>query len=167
MKLEIKEGYEYKEEIKKLFIEYTNSLIEGDSSFKDYLAVQNYDQEVEHLEEKYGRPSGRLYIAIYDGKVAGCIALKKLDNDNCEMKRLYVRSEFRGEHIGFNLANKIIEEAKLIGYKSILLDTLPFLKSAIKMYKAIGFYEIDKYNNSPMDNAIYLKLDLDRYNNMN
>lgn len=69
MKLEIKEGYEYKEEIKKLFIEYTNSLTEGDSSFKDYLAIQNYDQEVEHLEEKYGRPSGRLYIAIYDGKL--------------------------------------------------------------------------------------------------
>jgi ribosomal protein S18 acetylase RimI-like enzyme len=78
------------------------------------------------------------------------------------MKRLYVRNEFRGKHIGVNLVNKIIDDAKLIGYKYILLDTLPFLKSAIKMYKAIGFYEIDKYNNSPMDNSIYLKLDLDK-----
>ena len=108
MKLEIKEGYEFKEEIKELFTEYTNTLIEGDSSFKDYLAVQNYDQEVEHLEEKYGRPNGRLYIAFYDDKVAGCIALKKIDNENCEMKRLYVRNEFRGKHIGANLVNKII-----------------------------------------------------------
>lgn len=162
MELEIKEGYKYKKEIKELFTEYTNTLIEGDNSFKDYLAVQNYDQEVEHLEEKYGLPNGRLYIAFYDDKVAGCIALKKIDKENCEMKRLYVRNEFRGKHIGANLVNRIIDDARLIGYKHILLDTLTFLKSAIKMYKAIGFYEIDKYNNSPMDNAIYLKLDLDK-----
>ena len=103
-----------------------------------------------------------LYIAFYDDKVAGCIALKKIDKENCEMKRLYVRNEFRGKHIGANLVNRIIDDARLIGYKHILLDTLPFLKSAIKMYKSIGFYEIDKYNNSPMDNAIYLKLDLDK-----
>ena len=162
MELEIKEGYKYKKEIKELFTEYTNTLIEGDNTFKDYLEVQNYDQEVEHLEEKYGLPNGRLYIAFYDDKVAGCIALKMIDKENCEMKRLYVRNEFRGKHIGANLVNRIIDDARLRGYKHILLDTLTFLKSAIKMYKAIGFYEIDKYNNSPMDDAIYLKLDLDK-----
>ena len=160
MPLEIKDTYNYKQDIKELFTEYTNALIEGDNTFKEYLTLQNYDYEVDHLEDKYGKPEGRIYIAVYDNKVAGCIALKKIDDENCEMKRLYVRPEFRGKHIGNTLAQKIIDEAKLIGYKHILLDTLPFLKSAIKMYKNMGFYEIDKYNDSPMEEAVYLKLDL-------
>ena len=160
MALEIKEGYEYKKEIKELFEEYTKMLIEGDSTFKEYLAVQNYDDEVEHLEDKYGLPKGRLYIAFYDGEVAGCIGLKRIDDDNCEMKRLYVRPKYRGKHIGNFLAQKVIDEARIIGYKNMLLDTLPFLERAIDMYKKLGFYEINKYNNSPMDKAIYLKLDL-------
>ena len=158
--LEIKEGYKYKEEIKLLFNEYTEILINGDKTFKKYLKLQNYDNEIENLEEKYGKPEGRLYIAFYDGKPAGCIALKKIDKDNCEMKRLYVRNEFRGKHIGSILTKKIIEEAKEIGYKHVLLDTLSFLENAINIYKKIGFYEIEQYNNSPMENAIYLKLDL-------
>lgn len=160
MDLVIEEGYTFKDEINELFTEYTNVLMETDSTFKDYLQLQNYEQEVEHLEEKYGKPYGRLYIAFLDGKLAGCIALKKIDEENCEMKRLYVRSEFRGKHIGNVLAEKIIDEARKIGYKSILLDTLPFLTSAIKLYKKMGFYEIEQYNDSPMKDAIYLKLDL-------
>ena len=158
--LTIKEGYNYKEEIKELFEEYTNLIIEGDSTFKEYLSLQNYNQEIEHLEDKYGKPNGRLYIAFYGEKVAGCIALRKIDKKACEMKRLYVRDEFRGKHIGKELVNKIIVEARKIGYEYILLDTLPFLTSAIKMYKNLGFYEIDKYNDSPMDNTIYYRLDL-------
>ena len=66
MGLEIKDAYEYKNEMKELFAEYTDMLIKGDKTFEEYLKLQNYDQEVEHLEEKYGRPSGRLYIALYD-----------------------------------------------------------------------------------------------------
>ena len=160
MDLKIKEGYNYKNQIKELFEEYTNLLIENDSTFKDYLTLQNYDQEVEHLEEKYGKPDGRIYIALYDGDIAGCIGLKRIDDAKCEMKRLYVKKDFRGKHIGITLTKKIIKEAKKIGYESILLDTLPFLTSAIKMYKSLGFYEISKYNDSPMENAIYFKLDL-------
>ena len=76
------------------------------------------------------------------------------------MKRLYVRAEFRGKHIGNILAEKVINEAKKIGYKSIVLDTFPFLSAAIKMYKKMGFYEIEQYNDSPMKDAVYLKLDL-------
>ena len=76
------------------------------------------------------------------------------------MKRLYVKDEFRGKHIGSILANKIVEDAREIGYKSILLDTFSFLNSAIKIYKKMGFYEIEQYNDSPMKNAVYLKLDL-------
>ncbi len=160
MELEIKDGYDYKEEISKLFKEYTDLVIKGDKQFEEYLKLQHFDQEVEHLKEKYGRPEGRLYIAFCDGKPAGCIGLRKIDHERSEMKRLYVRDDFRGKHIGSILANKIVEDAREIGYKSILLDTFSFLECAIKMYKKMGFYEIEQYNDSPMKNAVYLKLDL-------
>ena len=160
MKLEIKDGYNYKEEIKELFTEYTDLVIKGDKTFEEYLKKQHFDQEVLHLEEKYGRPYGRLYVAFYGGKLAGCIGLKMIDSKTCEMKRLYVRPEFRGKHIGNILARKILDDAKEIGYKYIVLDTFPFLTSAIKMYKNMGFYEIEQYNESPMKDAVYLKFDL-------
>ena len=160
MELEIKEGYEFKNELKKLFTEYTDLVIEGDKTFEEYLKIQHFDQEILHLEDKYGKPDGRIYVAFFEGKLAGCIGLKKIDNEICEMKRLYVRPEFRGKHIGNILAEKIIDEAKKIGYKSMVLDTFPFLSAAIKMYKNMGFYEIEQYNDSPMKDAVYLKLDL-------
>ena len=160
MSIELVEAYTHKDEVKNLFTEYTNMLIEGDSDFKTYLSLQNYDNELEHLETKYGKPNGRIYLAYYDKKLAGCIGLRKLDNENCEMKRLYVKPKFRGKKIASILVKHIIQEAKEIGYKHILLDTLPFLETAINMYKSYGFYEIESYNNSPMDNLIYLKYDL-------
>ena len=91
MSIELVEAYTHKDEVKNLFTEYTNMLIEGDSDFKTYLSLQNYDNELEHLETKYGKPNGRIYLAYYDKKLAGCIGLRKLDNENCEMKRLYVK----------------------------------------------------------------------------
>ena len=97
MNIKILPAYDFPEEIKLLFSEYTGILIEGDASFKKYLEIQNYDDELEHLEKKYGLPDGRLYIAYYNNEVAGCISLKKIDEKNCEMKRLYVRLEFRGK----------------------------------------------------------------------
>ena len=125
-----------------------------------YLAVQNYDEEISHLSSKYGLPGGRLYIAFYDGEAAGCVGLRKIDEKNCELKRLYVRSAFRGKHIGNTLIKQIIKDAKEIGYSHMLLDTLPFLTSALCLYKACGFYEIPSYNNSPMSTSIYMKRDL-------
>ena len=160
MKLELIEAYSHKEEVKVLFTEYTNMLIKCDNDFKEYLNKQNYDNELEHLESKYGKPYGRLYLAFCDNELAGCIGLRKLDNENCEMKRLYVKPEFRGKNIGHILVEKIVEDARNIGYTHILLDTFPFLETAIKLYKKLGFYEIESYNNSPMDNLIYLKFDL-------
>lgn len=153
-------AYEYKEEVKELFTEYTDMLIKGDSSFQEYLTIQNYDEELNHLENKYGLPNGRLYLVYYHNELAGCIGLKKIDDKNCEMKRLYVRPKFRGKHIGNILVKSIIKDAKEIGYSYMLLDTLPFLQNAIHMYKKYGFYEISSYNNSPMDTSIYMKLDL-------
>ncbi len=160
MSIELVKAYTHKGEIKELFEEYTQMLIQGDSNFKNNLGIQNYDHEIENLEEKYGLPYGRLYLAFYDGILAGCIGLRKIDNDNCELKRLYVKPQFRGKKIASLLMKYIINEAKEIGYKHILLDTLPFLETAINMYKKYGFYEIESYNNSPMDNLIYLKYDL-------
>ncbi len=160
MKLELIEAYAHKDYVKSLFQEYTDMLIACDNDFREYLNKQNYDNELEHLENKYGLPYGRLYLAFCDSEIAGCIGLRKIDNENCEMKRLYVKPEFRGKKIGNILVTKIIEDAKSIGYKHILLDTFPFLETAIKLYKNLGFYEIESYNNSPMDNLIYLKYDL-------
>ena len=160
MSVKILLANDFLEEIKLLFSEYTDILIEGDLSFKEYLEIQNYDDELEHLEKKYGLPYGRLYLVYYNNEVAGCIGLKKIDEKNCEMKRLYVRPKFRGKQIGEQLIEKIIKAAKEIGYSYMLLDTLPFLKGAIYLYKKYGFYEIASYNNSPMDTSIYMKLDL-------
>ncbi len=160
MNIKIIPAYDHPEEIGTLFSEYTNMLIAGDPSFQEYLDIQNYEEEIKHLEVKYGTPNGRLYLAYYEDQLAGCIGLRKIDDKNCEMKRLYVRPEFRGKHIGNQLIQKIIEDAKVIGYSYMLLDTLPFLESAIHMYKKFGFYEIESYNNSPMDTSIYMKLDL-------
>ncbi len=134
MKIELIEAYDYKEEIKVLFSEYTNILIEQERDFKEYLNKQNYNNELENLEDKYGLPYGRLYLAFCDEKLAGCIALRKIDDENCEMKRLYVKPDFRGKKIGNILVERIIEDAKSIGYKHILLDTFPFLETAIKLY---------------------------------
>ena len=160
MSIKILPAYDFPEEIKLLFSEYTDILIEGDPSFKEYLEIQNYDDELKHLEKKYGLPYGRLYLVYYNNEVAGCIGLKKIDKKNCEMKRLYVRPKFRGKQIGEQLIEKIIKAAKEIGYSYMLLDTLPFLKGAIYLYKKYGFYEISSYNNSPMKTSIYMKLDL-------
>ena len=119
-----------------------------------------YDDEIENLEAKYGLPQGRLYVAYFENKVAGCIALRPLNDMQCEMKRLYVKPEFRGNGIAKILAERIISDAKSIGYSSMLLDTLPFLQTAISMYRKMGFYEIECYNDSPLDDTIYMKLDL-------
>lgn len=88
-KIRIIPGYDHPQEVKALFSEYTQMLLEGDPSFQQYLDIQHYDEEVEHLETKYGR----LYLAYCDDKVAGCIGLRKIDRQNCEMKRLYVRPQ--------------------------------------------------------------------------
>ncbi len=160
MELKIVPAYDFPKEISTLFSEYTEMLIAGDPLFQEYLNIQNYDEELEHLDIKYGLPSGRLYLAFCDRKLAGCIGLRKIDDQNCEMKRLYVRPAFRGKNIGGELIQQILKDAKKIGYSHMLLDTLPFLKSAIHMYKAYGFYEIPSYNDSPMNTSIYMKLDL-------
>lgn len=160
MKIDIVSAFERKSEVKELFTEYTQMLIDGDSKFKEYLDIQNYDAEIEHLENKYGPPEGRLYIAYVNSKAAGCIGMRRIDDKNCEMKRLYVKPEYRGNGLGKILVDRIISDAKAEGYRHMLLDTLPFLESALKLYRAYGFYEIKSYNDSPMKTSIFMRLDI-------
>lgn len=160
METELCYGYDFPEEIGQLFSEYTDMLIEGDSTFREYLALQNYEEELAHLDRKYGLPFGRLYLVRCGGEAAGCIGLRKIDEKNCEMKRLYVRPKFRGNHIARDLVGRIIRDAREIGYSHMLLDTLPFLREAVYLYRTFGFYETKSYNNSPVDSTIYMKLEL-------
>ena len=153
-------GYDRPEVVRELFKEYTEILVAGDPDFRQYLNVQNFDEEVRDLEYKYGQPEGRLYLAYVDGEAAGCMALKKFDETSCEIKRLYVRSRFRGHRIGEQMVEQLIADAREIGYTHILLDTLPFLRTAIQMYLRMGFSEIPSYNGSPMENLIYMKYEL-------
>jgi len=160
MSVTIIPAYDHPQDVGKLFEEYTNMLVANSNGFRDYLAVQHYDEELKHLEAKYGLPDGRLYLACCDGSLAGCVGLRKIDKENCEMKRLYVRPRFRGKHIGVQLVDQVIADAKSIGYSHMLLDTFPFLDSAIRIYQNHGFYEIERYNDNPLEGCVYMKLDL-------
>ena len=153
-------GYDRPEVVRELFLEYTHMLVEGEPAFKQYLNMQHFDDEIRDLEMKYGLPEGRLYLVYMDEEVAGCVALKKIDKHSCEIKRLYVRSCFRGHRIGEKMVARLISDARAIGYTRILLDTLPFLQEAIALYRKLGFYETEAYLVSPMTHAIYLRKDL-------
>lgn len=160
MGLEIAYAYEEPEEIRALFQEYTALLLEKEPAFRQYLDLQHYDRETAHPEDKYGLPEGRLYLARWDGAAAGCGALRKLDGGCCELKRLYVRPAFRGHRIGEALLERLIVDACAIGYRHMLLDTLPALDSALRLYRRFGFHDIPRYNDSPLASTIYLGLDL-------
>ena len=116
--------------------------------------------ELLNLDKKYSPPDGRLYAAFVDGVAAGCGGFRKIDRLTCEMKRLFVRQEFRGYGIGRLISERLITEAQTSGYRKMLLDTLPFLKDALFLYKKLGFYEIPRYNENPLVSSIYMQRDL-------
>jgi putative acetyltransferase len=140
--------------VRKLFLEYAQSL--GFS-----LCFQGFDKELAELPGDYAPPEGRLLLADIGGEVAGCVALHKIDNDTCEMKRLYVRPQFRGKGLGKALAEHIIREARAIGYKKLRLDTVePVMRTAVAMYRQLGFHEIAPYRTNPIEGALYMELEL-------
>jgi len=157
MTIEILEAYDRVEELRPLYEEYAAMLVEAVPIFKNSLARQNYDVELSHLHDKYGKPGGRIYVLHVDGQTAGCIGLRRIDNEYCEMKRLYVRPNYRGAKLGERLVGQILADARAEGYRFMRLDTLPPLKSAIRMYRSLGFYDIEKYYDCVVPDTIYLE----------
>lgn len=141
-------------QIRELFLEYAKSL--GFS-----LCFQSFDEELAGLPGDYGPPDGRLLLAEYQGQLAGCVALHKITGDICEMKRLYLRPGFRGKGLGRFLAERILRDAREIGYQRLRLDTVePVMKDAVAMYRRMGFVEIEPYRANPMAGTLYMELDL-------
>jgi ribosomal protein S18 acetylase RimI-like enzyme len=135
--------------VRELITEYANSL-GVDLSFQDL------DHELATLDEFYER----ILVARDDGQAAGCVALRRLDDSTCEMKRLYVRAAFRGRNLGRTLAEQIIDDARQRGYKRMRLDTLPTMHAAIPLYQALGFVEIAPYRFNPIEGTRFMELTL-------
>jgi len=147
----VKDGQYYLPQIKELILEYTKNL-------KRDLSFQKLDEELLNLAEKYTTPNGEILVAVDDNdKVWGVVAYHRHNGNRCEMKRLYVKPETRGLHLGDTLVEEIIEHAQAAGYKEMVLDTIEPLQAAISLYKKHGFSECDAYYQNPMNDVIYMK----------
>jgi putative acetyltransferase len=125
------------------------------------LCFQNFQQELDQLPGAYAPPSGRLILAMSGSDAAGCVALRQITEDICELKRLYVRPQFRGTGLGSKLADAIISAGRELGYRRMRLDTLPEkMERAIRMYRSLGFKEIAPYYDNPVDVVTYMELEL-------
>lgn len=124
------------------------------------LSFQNFDEEVAGLPGKYAPPDGRLLLVLHGDEAAGCVALRRFDECSCEMKRMWVRPEFRGRHLGRMLGEAVISEARKIGYSLMLLDSLPSLSHALALYRSLGFREVAPYRYNPDPRAVFMRLDL-------
>lgn len=133
-----------------LFEEYQQSL--GFS-----LCFQNFDAELASLPGAYAPPEGRLLLAFAGVEPAGCIALRKIGEEICEMKRLWVRPAFRGTGLGRRLVERILDEARDAGYRRIRLDTLPSMNAAQALYLSLGFADIPPYNDHPIEGTRFME----------
>jgi len=139
--------------VETLFREYVESLDED-------ISFQGVASELAGLPGKYARPDGLVLIAWLGDEVAGCIALRPIEPGVCEMKRLYVRPGFRGQSVGRSLVEALIEHARLMRYRTMVLDTLASMQAALTLYRALGFKPVRAYYDNPLPGATYLGLDL-------
>jgi ribosomal protein S18 acetylase RimI-like enzyme len=141
------------ETVRGLFREYAASL---DTD----LCFQNFEAELASLPGKYSPPEGRLLVALQGEEAIACVALRAIDGEICEMKRLYVRPSARGVALGRRLVERICDEAREAGYRRMYLDTLPSMAKAIRLYRELGFQSIPPYTHNPVPGAVFLALDL-------
>ena len=127
------------------------------------LSFQGFADEIANLPGAYGAADGRLFYAEVDGQPAGCVGIRRFSEGVCEMKRLYVDPAFRGRGVGRKLALAAIKAAHLFGYRRILLDTVPSMRIAVKLYRELGFKEVPAYYPSPIEGTIFLTLDLENW----
>lgn len=147
--MKIVDGKEYMPQVKQLILAYTNQLNRD-------LSFQNIEEELNDPSKKYTAPQGEIVVAIEEDTVLGMVAYHRHSDTRCEMKRLYVKPDARGTHLGDVLVKEIIERAKRSGYQEMVLDTLIPMKAAIHLYKKYGFDECAPYYNNPMDDVIYM-----------
>jgi len=149
--------------------ETDDQVAEATTLFREYetwlgmsLCFQDFEHEVATLPGKYAMPEGRLLLAYSDNRLAGCIALRPFDDDGvCEMKRLFVRDAFRGRQIGVSLIERLIADARDIGYQKMRLDTFPpKMGKAVKLYESHGFGSIPPYYENPHDGVLFMELTL-------
>ena len=151
--VEVSPDNKYLSSIRKLFLEYARSL-----NFS--LQFQNFQAELDELPGLYSPPRGGLFLALVKNEPVGCVALKPLKDQICEMKRLYVRPSFRGLGIGKGLVIHVISQARERWYDIMRLDTISSMKEAIALYRSLGFEEIQPYYINPVEGAHYMELKL-------
>ena len=153
-------AFERREELIPLYEEYAAMLVRVEPIFTRSLDQQNYAEEIARLEEKYLPPRGSIYLVYVEEKLAGCVGMKPSDAESAELKRLYVRPAFRGRNLGELLTRRIMDDARAAGYRKLRLDTLPGLKTALALYRRLGFREIAPYYDCLIPGTIFMEIDL-------
>ena len=155
-KIEIRaaDGDDSLADARKLFKEYASSLGRD-------LSLEDFARELIELPGQYRPPHGALLVAQCDGRPAGCVALRPLDDTLCEMKRLFVRHQFRGKGVGKRLALAVIETARDRGYRAMRISFAPWMEEAIAIYRGLGFRPIEAYRTGVFEGSVFLELTLD------
>ena len=138
---------------KNLFLEYADEL-------NINLDFQDFDEELESIKDQYQRPNGGIIFLKINDMVFGCVGIRKFESNICELKRMYIKKQYRGKGFGQQLLNSAINLAKSLNYNKIRLDTLPTMKEASHIYKKSGFYEIEQYRYNPVSGTKYFELDI-------
>jgi len=124
------------------------------------LSFQNFDEELQHFASEYAPPGGAFILAEDAGQYLGCIGLRRLSADSGEIKRLYIVPAARGRGLGRVLVERVLAVARALGYRSVFLDTLPFMKEAQALYSSLGFRPTSAYRFNPIEGSAFLRLDL-------